>query len=83
MTEDESGTAADQNDKLVAVNSRVRVYPGTANECHGIVVDDFGEMAGHPVDIAAHHIADPARRWAVILDTGTLIFADSDQLVAE
>jgi hypothetical protein len=36
-----------------------------------------------PVDIGGNHIADAARRWAVMLDTGTLVFADSDQLVPE
>jgi len=47
------------------------------------VVEDFGDMAGHAVDIADHHIVGPARRWAVTLDAGGLVFVDSDQLVAE
>jgi hypothetical protein len=47
------------------------------------VVEDFGEMAAQAVDIAGHHFADPARRWAVLLDTGTLVFIDTDQLVPE
>lgn len=67
----------------MAVDMRVRVYPGTDAECRGVVVEDFGETAGHPVDIGAEHIADPARRWAVMLDTGALVFADSDQLLPE
>jgi hypothetical protein len=44
------------------------------------VVEDFGETAGRGVDVAGIHIADPARRWAVVLDDGGLVFADSDQL---
>jgi hypothetical protein len=60
----------------------VRVYPGTVAEKPGVVVDDFGEMAGVGVDVADKHIAGPARRWAVRLDTGELVFVDSDQLVA-
>ena len=28
----------------LAVNSRVRVYPGTDAETRGVVVEDFGEM---------------------------------------
>jgi hypothetical protein len=28
-------------------------------------------------------IVGPARRWAVTLDAGGLVFVDSDQLVAE
>jgi hypothetical protein len=74
----------DQNgDAPVAVDMRVRVYPGTDGEGRGVVVDDFGEGVGHAVEIGGTRIADPARRWAVMLDTGTLVFADSDDLVAE
>jgi hypothetical protein len=47
------------------------------------VVEDFGDLAGHAVDIGENHIAGPARRWAVTLDAGGLVFVDSDQLVAE
>jgi len=70
-------------DTSVAVDMRVRVYPGTDAECRGVVVDDFGQTAGHPVDIGTERIADPARRWAVRLDTGSLVFTDSDQLIPE
>ncbi len=59
------------------------VYPGTDAEVRGTVVEDFGDTAGHAVDIGENRLADPARRWAVTLDTGDLIFVDSDQLVAE
>ena len=65
------------------VNSRVRVYPGTDAEARGIVVEDFGEMTPQAVDIGDNHFADPARRWAVLLDTGTLVFTDTDQLLPE
>jgi hypothetical protein len=67
----------------VAVNMRVRVYPGTGAESRGVVVEDFGEMAAQAVDIGGHHFADPARRWAVLLDTGGLVFADTDRIVPE
>jgi hypothetical protein len=67
----------------VAVDMRVRLYPGTDAEAHGVVVEDFGRSAGHAVDIGSHHIVDAARRWAVQLDTGALVFVDSHQLVAE
>jgi hypothetical protein len=65
-----------------SVGMVVRVYPGTERETGGHVVDDFGEAAGHSVDIAQIRIADPARRWAVSLDDGGLVFVDSDQLAA-
>ena len=79
-----SGTAGDTGgDHRVAVNMRVRVYSGTDGEIGGTVVEDFGDMAGHGVDVGENQIAGPARRWAVALDSGGLVFVDSDQLVAE
>ena len=78
-----NGTAGDTGDGRVAVNVRVRVYPGTDGEVGGTVVEDFGDLAGHAVDIGEHQIVGPARRWAVALEAGGLVFVDSDQLVAE
>src|SRR5258707_14633222 len=46
-----SGTAGDTGDSRVAVKVRVRVYPGTDGEVRGTVVEDFGDLAGHVVDI--------------------------------
>ena len=77
------GMAGDTGDSSVAVNARVRVYPGTDGEVGGTVVEDFGDLAGHVVDIGENHIVGPARRGAVALDAGGLVFVDSDQLVAE
>ena len=78
-----SAAAGDTGDSPVAVNVRVRVYPGTGGEVGGTVVEDFGDLAGLVVDIGENHIVGPARRWAVALDAGGLVFVDSDQLVAE
>ena len=75
-------TAGDTGDSRVAMNVRVRVDPGTDDEVGGTVVEDFGDMAGHAVDIG-DRIVGPARRWAVAVDAGGLVFVDSDQLVAE
>ncbi len=80
---DASGTDGDTGDSRVAVNVRVRVYPGTDREIGGTVIEDFGDLAGHAVDIGENRIAGPARRWAVALDAGGLVFVDSDQLAAE
>jgi hypothetical protein len=77
------GMAGDTGDSSVAVDVRVRVYPGTDGEVGGNVVEDFGDLAGHVVDIGENHIVGPARRWAVALDAGGLVFVDSHQLVAE
>ncbi|MCV7011826.1 hypothetical protein [Mycolicibacterium madagascariense] len=67
----------------VAVTARVCVYPSTEREAHGVVVDDFGDGVGIPVEIGSNVIAGPARRWAVMLDDDNLVFVDSHQLVAE
>jgi hypothetical protein len=78
-----SGTAGDTGDSPVAVNVRVRVHPGTDGEVRGVVVEDFGDLAGHVVDIGENHIVGAARRWAVALDAGGLVFVDSDQLATD
>jgi hypothetical protein len=58
-------TAGDTGDSRVAVNVRVRVYPGTDGEVGGTVVEDFGDLAGHVVDIGENHIVGPRGdgRW--------------------
>ena len=71
-----------QIDARLVVNMRVRVYPGTDAESAGVIVEDFGELAGQAVDIGSRLI-DPARRWAVVLDIGNLVFVNTDQLVPE
>ncbi len=71
-----------QSDAHLAVTMRVRVYPDTEAETPGVIVEDFGDLAGQAVDIGGIHI-DPARRWAVQLDTGTLVFVNTDQLVPD
>lgn len=70
-------------DEAVAVDQRVRVFVDTDDEARGVVVEDFGELAGHAVDLGDVHIADAARRWAVLLDAGTLVFVDSHQIAPE
>ena len=61
----------------IAVDMRVRVYPDTDAEALGVIVEDFGDAAGYGVDIGTKHIANPARRWAVQLDNGELVFVNS------
>jgi hypothetical protein len=63
-----------------AVGDRVRVYPGSSDERSGTIVEDFGDDAGYDIDIGTTHIADAARRWAITLDEGNLMFVDSFQL---
>jgi hypothetical protein len=67
----------------IAVDARVRVYPGTDAERGGVVLDDFGEISGHGVRIGEHEFTSPARRWAVRLDAGELVFVDTGDLTAE
>ena len=71
-----------QTDADLAVNMRVRVYPGADAESPGVIVEDFGKLAGQAVDFDGCHIA-PARRWAVQLDTGNLVFVNTDHLVPD
>ena len=66
----------------IATGGRVRVYPDTEAEARGVIVEDFGETAGYGVDIGTR-IVNPARRWAVQLDNGELMFVDSADLVLD
>ena len=74
--QEEDGSA----DAGIAVGVSVRVYPGTDRERRGLVVEDFGDSAGQAVEIGQHHIVDAARRWAVQLGDGTLMFVDNGDL---
>jgi hypothetical protein len=67
-------------DNGIAVGVSVRVYPGTERERLGVVVEDFGDSAGQRVHVGQHQIVDAARRWAVSLGDGDLVFADSGDL---
>jgi co-chaperonin GroES (HSP10) len=66
----------------LAVNSPVLVYPDTQQEQGGVIVEDFGPSAGQVVEVGSNRIADAARRWAVRLNSGDLVFANSDELRA-
>ncbi len=66
----------------LAVNSPVLVYPETAQQQGGVIVEDFGPSAGQAVDVGSNRIAGAARRWAVRLNSGDLVFVNSDQLRA-
>ncbi|GAB7066778.1 hypothetical protein H7J06_28470 [Mycobacterium hodleri] len=67
----------------VGITTRVRVFPSSDREVHGVIVDDFGESIGIPVEIGGNRIAGPARRWAVMLDDDNLLFVDTEDLEAE
>lgn len=69
-----------------AVGTRVRTYAtptADADQVHetGVIVDDFGEVLG-PHD---HYGRDWAltKRWAIALDTGSLVFRDDSELEHE
>jgi hypothetical protein len=69
-----------QLDNGLAVGAWVRVYPGTDGERTGEILEDFGDHAGQHVQVGEHHIVDAARRWAVRLGDGTLVFVDTGDL---
>ncbi|MUL85121.1 hypothetical protein FZI95_23905 [Mycobacterium sp. CBMA247] len=62
------------------MGSTVVVYPGTDDELHGSVVEDFADLAGTAVEVAGERFVEPARRWAVNLDDGGLVFVDDDSI---
>jgi hypothetical protein len=79
--EDAKGDASSESSQL-AVNTPVVVFPGTAEQQGGVIIEDFGDSAGHAVDVGANRIVSAARRWAVRLNSGDLVFVDSHQLSA-
>ncbi len=78
MTDAQPGSG--RGGRQIAVGSWVRVYPGTDRERLGRVVEDFGDTAGHRVQVGKHQIVDAARRWAVQLADGGLVFVDDGDL---
>jgi hypothetical protein len=64
------------------VGQRVHVYPGSSDERAGTIVEDFGDTAGMAVTVGDSRIVEPSRRWAVLLDDGSLVFADTVDLRA-
>ena len=77
---DQTPAQEGSNDSGIAVGDSVRVYPATVRERLGVVVEDFGDSAGHGVQIGQHQIVAAARRWAVSLGDGSLVFVDSGDL---
>lgn len=65
-----------------AVGRRVRVHPGSNDERLGVIVEDFGDSPGFAVIVGSTRIAEPSRRWAVQLDDGGLVFADTADLAS-
>lgn len=83
MTANVDEASSDNESSDIAVDSRVVVHPGSDHEMHGVVVEDFADLAGMAVEVADNRIVEAARRWAVSLDDGGLVFVDSDALAAE
>lgn len=82
MTDSDGRSAHDGSaDNRIAVGVSVRVYPDTERERLGVVVEDFGDSAGERVHIGEHQIVDAARRWAIRLADGDLVFVDSSDLI--
>ena len=66
----------------LGVNTPVVVYPESDQQQGGVIIEDFGESAGQPIDVGSNRIVEAARRWAVRLNSGDLVFVDSHQLRA-
>ncbi len=82
MTQSKGEATAGDSGREIKVDSAVRVYPGTSREVRGFVVEDFGDIAGESVDVGEHHIVDAARRWAVRLADGSLVFVDDSDVAS-
>lgn len=67
----------------IRVGRRVRTYPSTTREAWGTVVEDFGELPFHDVKVDHTRTVRAARRWAVQLDTGELVFVDNKHLTTD
>lgn len=62
-----------------AVGQGVQVYPGSSDERVGVVVEDVGDCRMRR-NYWRRACAEPSRRWAIDLDDGSLIFADTTDL---
>ncbi|MBJ7290509.1 MAG: hypothetical protein JHC79_16510 [Williamsia sp.] len=58
----------------------VVVDTGDGSSARGVIVDDFGDLAGTPVGIGTERVAT-ARRWAVDVDGGHIVFVDDSALL--
>ena len=70
----------DGSDTALTVGVRVRVLHGPHADTLGVIVDDFGDSVGGGGRSGRGRIVEPARRWAVALDDGGLVFLDSTDL---
>ena len=67
------------NSTKIAVGSRVETSDSPSKT--GVVVEDFGDLADAHVTIERGRVAS-SRRWAVMLDDGTLVFLNDGSLRA-
>lgn len=68
---------AEEKHTRLAVGSRVRTTD--ESRATGEIVKDFGDLAGTEV-VVDDTLTARARRWAVRLDDGTLVFLDDENL---
>ena len=70
-------SAGAEGETRFGVGCRVRIADGSNTT--GEIVEDFGSLAGAEVVVDAHLTAR-ARRWAVALDDGRMVFVDDDDI---
>ncbi|GAA1459271.1 hypothetical protein [Williamsia maris] len=71
---------AEQPETHPAIGLTVVVDTGDGVGARGVIVDDFGDLAGTPVGIGTERVAT-ARRWAVDIDGGHIVFVDDAALL--
>jgi hypothetical protein len=81
MSKHDESSGGSTSAGVVTLNTRVRVHADTPAEVRGVVVEDFGDSAGQGVEIGEYRFAEPARRWAVALDAGDLVFVEFSELL--
>ena len=75
-----SGSARATQPTQFCVGDMVIVFAASEREASGRIVEDFGEFSPLAVQVNNMRIADPARRYAVALTDGGLVFADEGDL---
>jgi len=70
----------EEPDTRPAIGMTVVVDSGDGVGARGVIVDDFGDLAGTPVGIGTERVAT-ARRWAVDIDGGHVVFVDDAALL--
>ncbi|GAC68233.1 hypothetical protein [Gordonia soli] len=77
-TEPDSSGDESAPETHLAVGTTVVVDMTEGPSVRGVIVDDYGDLAGAQATIDGRDVR--SRRWAITLDDGRITFRDSDEL---